>query len=107
MCTQVKGLLVSVHLETVFTDCKSRESNKASLGGLDWFGIKVAFSIHRGFLLRVRGVAGIDVVRRDGSCDRTQTGHGDLEELCIKFLRLRRHEGTQVDEDTQVRGREQ
>lgn len=57
-----------------------------SLGRLDWFGIKVAFSIHRGLLLHVRGVAGIHIVRRDGSCYGTEAGHGDLEELCIIFL---------------------
>lgn len=39
-----------------------------SLCGLNWFGIKVAFSIHRGFFLSVRGIAGIHVVGWDGSC---------------------------------------
>ena len=57
-----------------------------SLGGLNWLRIKVAFSIHRGFFLSVRGIAGIHIVRRDRSCYGTQAGHGDLEKLCIKFL---------------------
>lgn len=57
-----------------------------SLGGLDWFRIKVAFSVHRGLFLSVRGVAGIHIVRWDGSCYSTEAGHGDLEELCIIFL---------------------
>lgn len=60
-----------------------------SLGGLNWFGIKVAFSIHRGFFLSVRGVAGIHVVGWDGPCYGAEAGHGDLEELCIKFLGFR------------------
>ncbi len=70
-----------------------------SLGGLDWFGIKVSLSIHRGLLLHVRGIAGIHIVRRDGSCYSTQAGHGDLEELCIKFLEFGRHQISQVDDD--------
>lgn len=57
-----------------------------SLGGLNWFGIKVAFSIHRGFFLSVRGIAGVHIVRWDGSCYGTQAGHGDLEQLCVEFL---------------------
>lgn len=63
-----------------------------SLGGLHWFGIKVAFSINGGLFLSVRGVSGIHIVRWDGSCYGTQAGHGDLEELCIKFLEFRQHQ---------------
>lgn len=57
-----------------------------SLGGLNGLGIKVAFSVHRGFFLRVRGIAGVHIVGRDGSCYGAQAGHGNLEQLCIKFL---------------------
>lgn len=57
-----------------------------SLGGLHWFGIKVAFSIHRGLFLCVRGIAGIHIVGRNCSCYSTEARHGDLEELCVKFL---------------------
>lgn len=59
-----------------------------SLGCLHWFGVKVAFSIHRGLLLHVRGVCGVHVVRRDGSSYSTEAGHGDLEELCVVFLKV-------------------
>lgn len=75
----------SVDHHKLFLDC---HVFSCSLGGLNWFGIKVAFSIHRGLFLSVRGVAGIHIVRRDGSSYTAEAGHGDLEELCIKFLEL-------------------
>lgn len=62
-----------------------------SLGGLDWFWIKVAFSIHRGLFLSVRGITGIHIVRRNSSCYSTEARHGDLEELCIIFLEFGWH----------------
>lgn len=61
-------------------------STICSLGGLHRFGIKVALSINRGLFLSVRGIAGIHIVRWNGTCYRTEAGHGNLKEFCIKFL---------------------
>lgn len=71
-------------------------STRCSLGGLHWFGVKVALSIDRRLLLR-RRIGGIHVVRRDGSCYGTDAGHGDLEELCVKFLEKREVKGGQIN----------
>lgn len=70
-----------------------------SLGGLNWFRIKVALSIHRSLFLSVRGVAGIHIVGRNGSCYSTEARHGDLEELCIKFLGFGWNRKSEVNSD--------
>ena len=73
------------------------------LGGLHRFGVKVAFSIHGRFLLRVGTEASVDVVRWDSASDGTDAGHGDLEQLRIEFLERRRREGSkETDRKTQV-----
>ena len=57
-----------------------------SLGSVDRPGVKVALGVHRGLLLQRAG-AGVHKVWRHGPGQRTQAGHGHLEQLSVVLLR--------------------
>lgn len=67
------------------------------LSRIDWFGVKVALSIHRNRLFHSGTNGGIHIVWRQSSSYGTETRHGHLEQLGVVLLHEERRKATGIN----------